>query len=227
MALRGPNLTQYQHSNRLTSAPAVEPLTLTLLKEQLRLTTADEDHYLTHLITDARKLLEDATGIAFITQSWRLSLDEWPYHTTAWWSGVRQMAISELYDAKNTRRHVELPRYPLQSITSVTTYDEADNSTAVSTSTVFYTDVASYPGRLCLRQGQVWPTALRMSNAIEILYVAGFGDAASDVPAPCVRAVAALTAYLYQHRGDGCSPAEALAKSGALELVSGYAEARL
>jgi len=91
---------------------------------------------------------------------------------------------------------IEIPRWPLQSITSCTVYDEDSNSTAVVVSSVFDVDTQSLPGRLSLQSGATWPVALRANNAIEIVYVAGYGDAAADVPADLRRAVKQLASAL-------------------------------
>jgi uncharacterized phiE125 gp8 family phage protein len=78
------------------------------------------------------------------------------------------------------------------------------------------------------KSGQAWPTgALRALNAIEIVYVAGYGASSASVPASLVGAVRLLAAYLYAHRGDGCEADMALIASGAFAAASMYAVARL
>ncbi len=62
----------------LISGPAEEPVTLAEARAHLRLDTADEDALLTAFITAARAALEGETRRAFVTQSWRLLLDDWP-----------------------------------------------------------------------------------------------------------------------------------------------------
>jgi hypothetical protein len=109
---------------------------------------------------------------------------------------------------------VELPRWPLTSITSVTVYDEDSNAVVVTVADTFDVDTYRLPGRVTLKRGAVWPVALRANNAIQIVYVSGHANAAA-VPAPMKRAVKQLAAYLYAHRGDDCDPADAWSKSGA------------
>lgn len=150
-------------------------------------------------------------------------MNDWPHGPTEWWSGVRQMAVSELYARAES---VILPRFPLQSITSVTTYDEADAAT-VSSLSLFYTDTSSYPGKLVMKNSQAWPTATRTYDGIEIVYVAGFGDTPDTVDSLAQRAIIVMAAYLYAHRGDGCEPLEAYRKSGAAELLSEYTKVRI
>jgi hypothetical protein len=138
----------------ITSAPASEPVTAAELRTHLRTDSTElPDAEANALITDARTEIENMTGLAFITQSWRLSIDRWPSGGEAWWDGVREISITELYNS-NTYQSVALPRYPLQSITSVTVYDEESNSTAITVANVFDVDTYQTPGRMTLKRGQ-------------------------------------------------------------------------
>ena len=177
------------------------------------------------LITDARTETEQRLNLAMISQSWRLSLDYWPGGTEQWWDGVREASINSIY-VQNTMASVELPRWPLTSITSVTVYDEDSNAVVVTVADTFDVDTYRLPGRVTLKRGAVWPVALRANNAIQIVYVSGYANAAA-VPAPMKRAVKQLAAYLYAHRGDDCDPADAWAKSGAETTLYVYKIARV
>lgn len=227
MALREP-VRLYQHrGNVLTSAPAAEPVTAAELRTLLResatgLPDAEADDF----IAQARQEIEDLTGLALITQSWRLTIDRWPTAREPWWDGVRQGSINDLHGPANMSS-LHVPRYPLQSVTSVTVYDEDSNSTAVTVASTFDIDTAQRPGRITLKAGATWPIATRANNAIEVVYVAGYGDAASDVPAPLVRAVKQMAAYLYAHRGDDCTIDDAMSASGALAIAKRYQVARI
>lgn len=65
----------------IISGPAEEPVTLAEARAHLRLDGTNEDTLLTALITAARVVLESETRRAFVTQNWRLLLDEWPGDT--------------------------------------------------------------------------------------------------------------------------------------------------
>lgn len=227
MSLR-PAIPLYQHrGSRIVTGPAAEPISADDLRTHLRATATElPDAEANALIDEARQFIEDTIGIAFINQSWRLTIDRWPGGKEAWWDGVREMSITELYNSSGTQS-LYLPRYPLVSITSITTYDEASNSTSVTTANVFDVDTASLPGRLTLKRGQTWPVALRANNAIEIVYVAGYGASGDDVPAPEKRAIKQLAAYMYSHRGDDCDPADAFRKSGASRIFDSYRTLRV
>lgn len=226
MSLRASVPLYQQRGLVLVTAPASEPVTAAELRTHLRADSTElPDAEANALVTDARSEIETMTGLAFITQTWRLALDRWPTGGEEWWDGVREGSITDLYGS-NTLRSVDLPRWPLASITSVTTYDEASNSSAVTVANVFDVDTYRIPGRMTLKRGAAWPVALRGSNAIEIVYVAGYTSAA-NVPAPMKRAVKQLAAYLYSHRGDDCDPKEAYVSSGAEAILAAYREMKV
>jgi uncharacterized phiE125 gp8 family phage protein len=226
MALR-PALPLYQQRGSvLVTAPATEPVTLSELRTHLRVDAAElPDAEGNALIAEARQIIEQEAGLAFITQSWRLSLDRWPSGREAWWDGVRQMAVSELY-APDAMTSVRLPRWPLASITSVTVFGENSTSEVVNVANTFDIDIDQIPGRMTLKRGSTWPIALRANNAIQIVYVAGYANAAA-VPASLKRAVKQLAAFMYANRGDMCEPADAMTKSGAAGLVNLYRPIRV
>lgn len=210
---------QYR-GNRIVSGPAAEPVAAADLRTQLRTDSTDlPDAQADGYISEARQEIEDQTGLALITQTWKLTLDRWPSSRgEPWWDGTRQIAISELDSSAGT---LILPRYPLQSISSVTTYSEDGTSTAVAVSSTFDIDAQQMPGRMRLQSGATWPTALRPTNAIEVTYIAGYGAAASSVPAPLVRAVRNMAAHIYANRGD-CTAGDAYQASGAAAVCEKY-----
>lgn len=225
MALR-PKIQMHQYRGHVRKTlPAVEPVTASELRAQLSETaTGLPDAQADALIAEARELIEAMTGIAFITQVWTLAIDRWPNGAEPWWNGTRQMAISELH-ASGPHRAVDLPRYPLQAVDSVTLYDEASNASAVTIANVFDVDTYRTPGRMVLKSGATWPVALREANAIEIEYTTGFGDTPADVPAILKRAIKQVASYLHAHYGDECQPEDAL--GAARGLLASYAVKRI
>jgi uncharacterized phiE125 gp8 family phage protein len=226
MTLR-PSIPLYQQRGSvIVTAPASEPVTAAELRTHLRVDSTElPDAEANALIAESRQMIEETIGLAFISQSWRLSLDRWPGGAEAWWDGVRQMAISELY-APSYMTSVQLPRWPLASITTVTVFDEDSNSQTVTVADTFDVDTYQIPGRMTLKRGSTWPIALRANNAIQIVYVAGYANAAA-VPATMKRALKQLAAFLYTNRGDTCEPAEAMSKSGADDILAIYKPMRV
>lgn len=204
----------------LETAPATEPVTAGALRSYLVVDyDALPDPEADALIAEARNLIEETTGLALITQDWRLSLDRWPGQRGPWWDGVRDGAITDVFGAPAV---LEMPRYPLQSVQSVTVYDEAGNASVVDVAATFDVDPYQRPGRMALRFGATWPIAMRPTNAIQIVYRAGFG---TTVPPILARAVKQVAAYLYSHKGDECDLGEAMAAAG--DLLNTYTVRRL
>jgi len=162
----------------LLTPPAIEPVTLAEAKAHARIDTEADDALIATLITSARQWAEHYTNRAFITQTWRLSLDAPPKTDV-----------------------VLLPRAPLQSVASFQYFDDADAATTFAEAH-YFVDTSREPGRLVLRLGATWPSPVRTANGIVITYIAGYGDGADNVPEPLKFAIRELVAHWYEHRGD-------------------------
>lgn len=213
---------KFQHRGLTrTTAPSRSPVTIQQVKDQLKITGDTENENIQLYIDAATTFLEDRLGVSMITQTWQMTLDHWPGYKEKLWSGVRQAHKNTLY-ADNASRQIELPRYPLQSIASMTV-----DGTAVTVANVFKVDTLSRPGRIALKLGQVWPVLADESiSGIVINFVAGFGATVADVPANLKLAVLRMAGHMFSHRGDGCSTEDAYKNSGARGLVADYKEVR-
>lgn len=217
MSLRYPvKYTQYR-GHALVAAPDIEPVTVSDIKNQLELDVSDtsKDTQIELYIASARQIIEEYTGLALIDQQWRLELDHWPGDVERWWDGVKDGAITELVST-GRKNDVLLPRYPLQSVDSITA-----DGTAVVIADTFVVDTAQKPGRLVIKRGATWPVVLDTASGIKITYTAGFSDSASEVPAALRLAVIQMAAYMYEHRGD-CNTESAMINSGAQSMVDAY-----
>jgi hypothetical protein len=189
---------------RRTTDPASEPVTLAEAKAHLRIDHADEDSLITALITAAREYAEAYTARAFISQTWIWTLNQWPVdgRERAWWKSARFEPASLFSPSP---RYVSVPFGPLISVTSITSFDAADAGTLWA-STNYY--VAAGQDRIYRRSGAAWPLPTRGADGIEIIYVAGYGASAADVPPPLRHALLELIAHLYRHREPvGAAPA--------------------
>jgi uncharacterized phiE125 gp8 family phage protein len=161
-----------------TVEPTEEPVSLDEAKSQCRVDTSDDDTFITGLIVAARQYVEGASRRAFITQTWRLSLDEWPGDD-----------------------EIELPKPPLVSVTSVIYKDTVGAQTTLSSS-LYIVDTDSEPGRVKLAYGESWPSdTLYPANPIQITYVAGYGAAAA-VPAWVKQAIKLIVGHWYENREE-------------------------
>ncbi|QPJ64590.1 MAG: hypothetical protein G3M78_03935 [Candidatus Nitrohelix vancouverensis] len=150
--------------NLQSITPPSGPLaTLAEAKSYLRISDTQDDAEIASLIQALSDRAESWTGRAFLTQTWALWLDRVP---------------GELINAS---RVLALPRPPLVSVTHVKTYDPAGSATTLNPSN-YFVDAVAEPGRVVFNQEYSWPGSLRSVRAVEVQYVAGYGDATA-VPA--------------------------------------------
>ncbi len=212
----------------LTTAPAKQPVTMDEIRAYLRLETddIDEDPVIAALVVASTDHAEIYLGRALITQTFLWSMDRWPvkagHRGDQWWDGVRTGSMDSLYNAE---RSIDVPRPPLQSVTSITTYDDADVSSVFAASK-YYVDTAGQPGRIVLRNSAETPAPTRVANGIETVYIAGYGDDYADVPESIRQGILRMATHLYEHRGE-CTIEQARDISGAAALWSKYRILRL
>lgn len=222
MALRETLVYNQYRGHELTTPPASEPVTAADVKNQLELDVSDtsKDTQIELYIESSRQMVEEYTGLALITQTWTLTLDHWPNDREQWWDGVKQGSLKELW-ASGRASMVLLPRYPLQTVDSITA-----DGTAVTIADTFITDTSQRPGRLVIKRGAAWPTVIDNAAGIVIEYTSGYGANATDVPAALRLAIIQMAAYMFEHRGD-CDTDDAMMKSGAKSLMNTYKAAKL
>jgi uncharacterized phiE125 gp8 family phage protein len=75
-----------------------------------------------------------------------------------------------------------------------------DESVTTVPADTYLLDGAATPPRLVRRGSVAWPSAAKVANGIEIAFVAGYGEAAADVPAPIRHAILLLVAHWHEHR---------------------------
>lgn len=157
-----------------TEPPSAQPVTSSDAKAFARIETSDEDDLVATLIAVATEHIEAATGLALLTQKWRLTLDAWPR------GGIVEIACS-----------------PVQTVDEVQVYDAGGRPSLVDLSSSVL-DAKARPARLYLGT----PSAPgRMLNGIEIDFTAGFGDTAADVPDALKQAILLHVARMYEFRG--------------------------
>jgi uncharacterized phiE125 gp8 family phage protein len=178
---------------QIVTAPTAEPVTLAELKSHLRVDNTVEDALIAMYGTAARQAVEDECWLALCPQKWDYLLDAWP--------------------ASN---QIELPRPPLQSITSIT-YRDSSGTTTTFASTNYHVDTKGDLGRVVLKYGCLWPTAtLGQGSPIAVRFVCGYTSAAL-APTRAKAAILLLTAELYQYREAAMAPQ--LVQSQAIQRV--------
>lgn len=156
-----------------TDPPLAEPVTLAEIKAHLRIDSTEEDALLEGLVRVARAHLEAVTGVALMSQGFRLALDDWPRGSV-----------------------IQLMRTPVQTIDAILVYD-ADGEPQNLSLTDMLLDATARPARLVIRDR---PRPGRLINGIEIEFTAGFGSAL-EVPPELKRAILVHAAHLYEFRG--------------------------
>jgi len=147
---------------RLVTPPASEPISLAEAKAFLRVEHAEDDALITSLIEAARQRAElIADSRQLITATWELVLPEFPANNGA----------------------IELPRPPLQSVSSLTYYDAGGNQQTLTEGSDYVVDTDGEPGRVRPAPDTYWPIAAHREDAVTVRFVAGYGDTGSDVPA--------------------------------------------
>ena len=170
--------------------------TIAELKKHLRIDNTDEDdNVLVVLQSAVHNYVKNYTKRSLTTQTLKLGIDS-IYDADI---PIREGNYVGI-DQDITRRSIILPQSPVASITHVKYYYDADTESTFASSK-YYLDSMSVPARLVLRSGESYPTGLRVANAIEITYVAGYGNTAS-VPKDIKNAGLIYAGYLYEHRGD-------------------------
>ena len=167
----------------LVTPPAVEPVELATAKAHLRVDHSTEDQDIARKIAAARRWAENFLARALITQTWRLHLDAFPFDGSP----------------------IELPMPPLQSVTHVK-YRATDGTLTTWPSASYVVDAPSGPtagrGRLYPAYGETYPTPQDRLSAVEIQFVAGYGDAPEDMPAEVESGLLLRLGDLYVYRED-------------------------
>lgn len=154
--------------------PATAPVTLTEAKTYCRVDDTADDTLLTSLINVATSMVEEYLDRSIITQTWKMYLDYYPWDY-----------------------YIVLPRGHLLSVVSFKTYDDLDVATTWDASN-YYVDTEY--DRLVIRENASWPDFDRDANGIEVIFTAGYGPAATDVPEPIRQAILMIVTNLYEHR---------------------------
>ncbi len=191
----------------ITTAPAVEPISLAEAKLHLRIDTADEDGLLQSLILTSRLHIEVAVNLALITQNWSCYFDQWPQNLMGRRGplsppGAAVTSLDPHTVLAANASTLRLPLNPIKSVDAIRVYAD-DGTFATLPVAGFAIDLFSRPVRIARRSGTHLPTPGRALNGIEFAITAGFGPTPADVPSPIRQALLLLVAHWYEHRDPG------------------------
>ena len=144
----------------ITTAPAAYPVSVFELRDHLIIDHSDDDFLLERYLRAAISELDPPHGIlgrAMIDQTLKVHLKEF-----------------------TTR--IYLPYPPLDSVTSVKYYD-SDGVEQTVNSNNYEVITHQEPGYIVIKDGESWPTGIDdIEYPINIIFKAGYGATASDVP---------------------------------------------
>ena len=156
--------------------PSDDPVTLAQARDHLHIEHELDDAKLLDFIPAATAHAEEVElRRALVTQTWELYLDAFPENA------------------------IEIPRPPLQSVTSVKYLDTAGALQTLAVTTDYLVDLYELPGLVLPAVGKSWPATQAVPNAVTVRFVAGYGDP-DDVPVHLRQGLLLLIGHWYENR---------------------------
>ena len=185
----------------LETAALTEPVTLADVKTYLKIDNNAEDTLLASMITAARVQLETRLNRAFLRQLWSLYLDYLPP------DGVIYLPLSPVISIENVAIIDDLQVYNIIDDSFYITNLKPDNGLLKTIKTL--PDIASeYAG-------------------LRVQFWAGYGVAATDIPAPIGQAILHLVAFWHENRGPIASGEMHQIPRSILEIIAPFKKIRL
>jgi uncharacterized phiE125 gp8 family phage protein len=175
-----------------TQAPTIEPVGLSDVKLHLRVDIDDDDALIQDLIITARTYVERQTGLSLLPQTWELYLDRFPrpnaYEMWPWMAPPSTILI---------------PRFPVQSITSLIWKDVNGGTNTVDPSTYLVDLQSRFPRLVPTTLGKGWPAEagppLVQQNGVVLTFTAGYASPGL-VDIRVRQAIKLLVGLWYQNR---------------------------
>ncbi len=167
----------------MTTAPTAKALTVTEVRNHLKISTTSENTYLDNLIDVATEMVQNYTSQTIITQTIDLHLPYFMNRININRSPISRINHVKYYDSSNSLQTVTDTNYE----TSLGVEDSSDQSPVIST--IIPSKNFSYPD-----------TYPRM-DAVQIRFTCGY-DAATTVPEVMRQAMLIIIGTLYLNRTD-------------------------
>lgn len=165
----------------LTGAASTPIFDLDDAKLRMRVEVTDDDALIPELIEAATDEVENYLHRALITQTWVMRLGCFPRNS----------------------EQLRLPKPPLQSISSITYIDLAGDSQTWSNTLYSVSKPAgpqAEPGFIIPVFSESYPTTRAQWDAVTVTFVAGYGDASTDIPEGIRTGIALVAGDLYENR---------------------------
>ena len=163
-----------QHYDVVTAATQ-RPVSVAECRLALRIDSVDEDSQIDEWIREAVEAVETDASICLMQQTLKLTLDDFP-------------------------SLIELRRYPVQSVSSITTLDTAGATATLSASTYRVVSPSRGITRITPAYGLTWPTTtLVETGGVQVTFVAGYATVQA-VPAIAKSAIKCRVGMFYRER---------------------------
>lgn len=175
----------------LVTPPAAEPISPDEAVNYMRLDTPSEADaaFIAGLIKTARKYCENLQHRAYITQTWEMSLREFP------------CASNDRLNNFHTSDVIEIPMGNLQTVDSVKYTDSANIIHTLTANTDYIVSTRGILGRVSPPYSGIWPTsALAPLDPVVIRFTCGYGLTSETVPETAKQAMYMLIDYWYNNR---------------------------
>lgn len=167
----------------LVTPAATEPITLDEQKEFMRVLSDHEDGTIESLVAGARGICENECRRSFITQTWTADFCSFP----------------------RRRGPLRLGKGPIQSVTSVQYYDDANDLVTLD-ALLYDVQLSTQLGRIVPAVDEVWPDYEAQPDAVLVTFDAGYGDDGTDVPSDIRLAIQLTAAWMFLNREGGTLP---------------------
>lgn len=158
---------------KCTIPPETDPVLWTDAKRHLIVDHDEDNDRIAEMVSAATKMVEALTARQLLTATWTLYADR--------------------FDPL-----MELRVCPVQSIVEVRYVDSAGEQQTLDES-AYLLDAVSEPARLVPAPGTSWPATQRRINAVEIEFLAGYGDRFA-VPETAKQAINLLAGHWFANR---------------------------
>ncbi len=191
---------RFRYALRLIVPPSEDVISLEQARRNCSVDGDDHDETLVDLIQQARNYCEEQTDVCLLTATWEMTFDAFP-------CGAKPL---------------ELPRWPAQSIDSVTYIDSAGDEQTIDSDDLKLRIDDLGRGRLATVGWANWPSTRSTPDAVRLRFLAGW-TTPEAVPAVWTRAQLMLVAWWFEQREAGVYGSAAKAPIGIDDLLANAA----